>query len=106
MAIKNINMFAGTLTASLASAYITAVGVTGIVKAATFCNVTSGVVALTVTLNPRTAGTAITVIDAQNVSVGQTFFGSEQINQTLEPGGEIQVQGLGIEGYISGVEIS
>lgn len=106
MAVKNLSLFDGVLTASLASAYVTDTGVTGIIKAATFCNVTAGVVALTVTLNPRTSGTARTLISAQNVSVGETFFGSEMINQVLEPGGEIQVRGLGIEGYISGVEIS
>lgn len=106
MAVKNLSLFDGVLTATLTSAYVSEVGVTGIIKAATFCNVTSGVVALTVTLNPRLAGTARTVINAQFVSVGETFFGSEMINQTLEPGGEIQVQGLGIEAYISGVETS
>ena len=106
MAVNNLSMFDGVLTASLANAYTAPVGTTGVVKAATFCNVTAGVVALTVTLNPRTAGTARTVIQAQPVAVGNTFFGSELINQVLEPGGEIQVLGLGIEGYISGVEIS
>jgi hypothetical protein len=106
MTVNNLSLFDGVLTATLASAYVSATGVTAIIKAATFCNVTAGVVALTVTLTPRTGGTARTVIQAQNVSVGETFFGSEMINQVLEPGGEIQVQGLGIEGYISGVEIS
>lgn len=106
MAVTNKNLFEGALTAVLADTYIAPLLTTGVVKAATFTNSTSAVVALTIKIIASSSATARTVVNARNVGVNETFFASELINQAIEAQGSIQAQGLGIEVILSGVELT
>ena len=93
------------LAAGEATIFTGPAGIKTVIRQATFCNNTAGVVALTVKLNPRTAGTARTIVSARNVAAGETYLCPELVNQVIEAGGLLRAFGLDIVAYISGVEV-
>lgn len=99
------NLYDGLGTGALADTYTAPTGTKAVLKSVTLCNSTAGVVACTIKLMPRTAGTLRTLISARNLAVNETYTCPEVINHILEAGGKIQLLGLNVELVISGVEI-
>lgn len=95
----------GVLTGSLVAYYTAPASTVTVVKAMTVCNTTGGVVALTVSLVPRAAGSARIIVQTRNIAAGETYTVPEIHNQTLEAGGTISALGLAMTVYISGIEI-
>jgi hypothetical protein len=91
----------GALSNALATIYTVPAGTKVVIRQANFCNSTAGVVALTVKINARTAGTDRTITSARNLAAGETFLCPELINQVLEPGGLLRAFGLNIEAVVS-----
>lgn len=105
MSLSPKNLADAVLTASAVTYYTAPTATKAIIKAATLCNNSGGAVNVTLTLNPRTGGTARTLIDNRSIADQETYLCPELINQVVEAGGVIQAQGLNVELMISGVEI-
>lgn len=105
MAVTLLTLADLALAAAIATVYTCPAGTKTVIHQASFCNSTAGVVALTVKVNPRTAGTDRTVVSARNVAVGETYLCDLLINQVLEPGGLLRAFGLNIEAVVSGAQV-
>jgi len=105
MSLSPKNLADGALTASLVTQYTAPANTKAIIKAASLCNTSGGAVLVTLTLNPRTAGSARTLIDNRSVADEETYNCPEVINHVLEAGGVIQASGLNVLFVMSGVEI-
>lgn len=105
MALTILNLYDGVLAAGLGTLYTAAALTKAVVRAASFCNPTGGAVSLTVTLIPRTAGTARTLVSARSLAAGETYLCPELINQVIEAGGSIRGSGLDIQVSISGTQV-
>ena len=106
MAVTPRSVADGTLGAALATILTVSANTTTSIRAASFCNDSGGAVNLTVTLNPRTGGTARTIIDNRTLADQETYNAPEMINQILEAGGVVQASGDQIQFYISGTEVT
>ena len=80
----------GALTGSLADLATVPAGETWRIDAVAVANETGAVVALTMALNPRTAGTDRTVVPNRNVGDDKTDQAPEMVGQYLEAGGKIR----------------
>lgn len=95
----------GAGTGALTDIYTSDAATETVVKAMTVCNTTGGAIALTVALNPVTAGTDRVLISARNVAAGATDLCPEVVNQDIGPGGKIRLLGNGLTFYVSGVKL-
>jgi hypothetical protein len=96
------NLYAGALPATIATQFTGAALTKTVIRSASFCNSTAAPVALTVKLNPRTAGTDRTLISARSLAAGETYLAPELINQVIEAGGLLRCFGLDIEASLAG----
>ena len=92
-------------TGALTTVYTAPAGTSALVKAITITNATAGVIACSVVINPRTAGTDRTLISARNVAAGGTDLCPEIVNMMIEAGGLLRVQGNGLTYMVSGAEL-
>lgn len=106
MAVVNKVLVDAVATATLDSLYTAEALVTARVHAATITNPTGSAISVTMALIARSGASAITVVSAKSVAPAETLVATELLNQTIEPGGSIQVQGASLEVYISGLEFT
>ena len=93
----------GALTGSLADLATVPTGETWQILSAVVANETGAVVALSMALNPVSAGTDRTVVANRNVGDDKTDQCPEMIGQVLAAGGKIRGVGNGMVYYISGL---
>ena len=81
-----------------------------LIRQMTVCNITAGVVALTVGLVTKAAGAppVRTIINARNVAVNETYLCPEILNAVIDVGGHIEIGSapIGATFVISGVEMT
>ena len=80
-------------------------GTVNIVKQCAICNPTGAPITTTLKVIARTAGTARTLVSGRSVAAGETYTTPEAINAVVETGGKLQLQGNGLEFYISGAKV-
>lgn len=95
----------GTLSGALADMFVVPSGEIWRIDACNVANTTAGVLALTLALNPRTAGTDRTIIAARNIGVSKDDLCAEAIGQYIEGGGKLRGLGNGLSYFVSGLKI-
>ena len=101
-----VNLADGALaTGSLTALFTVSALTIEVIKAFTVTNPTGSAIAMTVKLLPRTAGTARTLVSAYSLPAGATIIVAEALNHAVEAGGQLQLQGNGLEYVVSSMRI-